>query len=87
LRRRNATWFLSLAGLNITSAWIENNVSPYLIASIYSALGEKDQAFQWLEKAYDRRDAISYLLADPMMDPLCSDPRFDKMIQRMHLPK
>ncbi len=62
-------------------------VSPYLIASIYSALGEKDEAFQWLEKAYDRRDGISYLLADPMMDPLRSDPRFARLIQRLQIPK
>jgi TolB-like protein/Tfp pilus assembly protein PilF len=62
-------------------------VSPYLIASIYSQLGEKDQAFNWLEKAFDRRDGISYLAADPMMDPLRSDPRFADLIQRLHLPQ
>ena len=62
-------------------------VSPYLIASIYSALGEKDEAFHWLEEAYDRRDGISYLLADPMMDPLRSDPRFGLLIQRLQIPK
>jgi TolB-like protein/Tfp pilus assembly protein PilF len=62
-------------------------VSPYLIASIYSALGEKDAAFRWLETAYDRRDGISYMLADPMMDPLRSDPRFQNLVQRLHVPK
>jgi TolB-like protein/Tfp pilus assembly protein PilF len=62
-------------------------VSPYLIASIYSALGEKDEAFQWLKKADDRRDGISYLLADPMMDPLRSDPRFALLVQRLQIPK
>jgi TolB-like protein/DNA-binding winged helix-turn-helix (wHTH) protein/Tfp pilus assembly protein PilF len=62
-------------------------ISPYLIASIYSQLGEKDEAFNWLEKAFDRRDNISYLAADPMMDPLRSDPRFADLIQRLHLPK
>jgi TolB-like protein/Tfp pilus assembly protein PilF len=63
-----------------------NYVSPYLIASIYSSLGEKDQAFKWLEKAFDGRDGVSYLAADPMMDPLRSDPRFVILIQRLHLP-
>ncbi len=62
-------------------------VSPYLIASIYSQLGEKDEAFKWLAKAFDRRDGISYLVPDPMMDPLRSDPRFAELIQRLHLPK
>jgi TolB-like protein/DNA-binding winged helix-turn-helix (wHTH) protein/Tfp pilus assembly protein PilF len=64
-----------------------NYISPYLIASIYSQLGEKDEAFNWLEKAFDRRDGISYLAADPMMDPLRSDPRFAHLIWRLHLPK
>jgi TolB-like protein/DNA-binding winged helix-turn-helix (wHTH) protein/Tfp pilus assembly protein PilF len=64
-----------------------NYVSPYLIASIYSQLGEKDEAFNWLEKAFDRRDGISYMVADPMMDPLRSDPRFADLIQRLHLPQ
>jgi TolB-like protein/DNA-binding winged helix-turn-helix (wHTH) protein/Tfp pilus assembly protein PilF len=64
-----------------------NYISPYLIASIHSQLGEKDEAFNWLEKAFDRRDGISYLAADPMMDPLRSDPRFADLIQRLHLPQ
>jgi TolB-like protein/DNA-binding winged helix-turn-helix (wHTH) protein/Tfp pilus assembly protein PilF len=62
-------------------------VSPYLIASIYSALGENDEAFKWLEKAYDTRDGISYLVADPMMDPLRSDPRYARLVERLHLPQ
>jgi TolB-like protein/Tfp pilus assembly protein PilF len=62
-----------------------NYVSPYLIATIYSQLGEKDEAFKWLERAYDARD-ISYVVVDPMMDPLHSDPRFAHLIQRLHLP-
>jgi TolB-like protein/DNA-binding winged helix-turn-helix (wHTH) protein/Tfp pilus assembly protein PilF len=62
-----------------------NYVSPYLIASIYSQLGEKDEAFKWLERAYDARD-ISFAVADPMMDPLRSDPRFADLIRRLKLP-
>jgi tetratricopeptide (TPR) repeat protein len=62
-------------------------VSPYLIASIYSMLGEKDQAFTWLEKAYDTRDGLSYLAADPMMDPLRSDPRYLRLVERLHIPQ
>ena len=62
-------------------------VSPYLIASIYSELGENDEAFKWLDKAYDTRDGLSYLVADPMMDPLRSDPRYLRLINRLHLPQ
>jgi len=62
-------------------------VSPYLIASIYSVLGENDEAFKWLDKAYDTRDGLSYMAADPMMDPIRSDPRYLRLVERLHLPK
>jgi tetratricopeptide (TPR) repeat protein len=62
-------------------------VSPYLIASIYSQLGEMDAAFNWLEKAFDRRDGISYMVADPMMDPIRSDPRYLRLVKRLRLPQ
>jgi tetratricopeptide (TPR) repeat protein len=63
-------------------------VSPYLIAEIYAGLGEKDEAFRWLERAYRERDAqIGYLALDPEMDPLRSDPRFPPLIQRLKLPQ
>ena len=62
-------------------------VAAYLIAEIYAGLGEKDEAFRWLEKAYRERDAqIGYLALDPEMDPLRSDPRFPSLIQRLKLP-
>jgi TolB-like protein/DNA-binding winged helix-turn-helix (wHTH) protein/Tfp pilus assembly protein PilF len=62
-------------------------VSPYLIASIYSELGENDEAFKWLEKAYDTRDGLSYLAADPMIDPLRSDTRYLSLVERLKLPQ
>jgi TolB-like protein/DNA-binding winged helix-turn-helix (wHTH) protein/Tfp pilus assembly protein PilF len=62
-------------------------VSPYLIASVYSVLGENEEAFKWLDKAYDTRDGLSYLAADPMMDPLRSDPRYLRLAERLHIPQ
>lgn len=63
-------------------------VPPYLIGAIYGALGEKDEAFKWLERAYDERDShITYLALDPEMDPLRSDWRFARLIQRLKLPR
>ena len=45
-------------------------VSPADIASIYASLGEKDQAFQWLEKVYEERDrAMPFLKMSPGWDP------------------
>jgi Tfp pilus assembly protein PilF len=62
-------------------------ISPYLIATIHGALGEKDEAFEWLEKAFDERDChIADLPLDPKVDPLRSDSRFPPLLQRLKLP-
>jgi TolB-like protein/DNA-binding winged helix-turn-helix (wHTH) protein len=62
-------------------------VSPYQIAHIYTALGDFDQAFAWLEKAYAARSmALIELKVDPRLDPLRSDPRFQDVLRRMNFP-
>jgi TolB-like protein/tetratricopeptide (TPR) repeat protein len=62
-------------------------VPAYFIASIYGALAERDQAFAWLRRAYDERDPqIAYLLCDPFMDPLRSDPRFNALVREVGFP-
>jgi DNA-binding winged helix-turn-helix (wHTH) protein/TolB-like protein/Flp pilus assembly protein TadD len=59
---------------------------PAAMAAIYGALGEKDQAFRWLDRAYDQRDNILVLLrVEPMFDPLRSDPRFADLLRRVGL--
>jgi tetratricopeptide (TPR) repeat protein len=63
----------------------KNNIPPWYIASIYGFLGDKGQAFAWLEKAYKARDGMDSL-ADPMWDPLRSDPRFANLVRRVGLP-
>jgi len=63
-------------------------VSAYSFAVIYLGLGEKDQAFAWLEKAYEERSfLLPYLKVDPIWDPLRSDPRFADLLRRMGLPQ
>jgi TolB-like protein/Tfp pilus assembly protein PilF len=60
----------------------------YFIASIYGALGEKDLAFAWLQRAYAARDPqITYLLLDPFMNPLRSDARFDAIVRQVGFPQ
>lgn len=56
---------------------------------IYASLGEKDQAFAWLDRAYDARSAFMTvgILASPDYDPLRSDPRFDALLRKMGLKK
>jgi tetratricopeptide (TPR) repeat protein len=62
-------------------------VETYGIALIHAGLGEKDQAFEWLEKAYELRDqGMSFLKVEPPLDPLRSDPRFQDLLRRMHFP-
>jgi TolB-like protein/DNA-binding winged helix-turn-helix (wHTH) protein/Tfp pilus assembly protein PilF len=59
----------------------------YFIAGVYAALGEKNQAFLWLDKAYQNRDFfITYLKVDPWLDPLRSDPRFGILARRIGTP-
>ena len=62
-------------------------VSPYFIATIYAGLGEKNKAFEFLERAYLERNLdISWSLkADLRIDNLRSDPRFEALLQRVGL--
>jgi tetratricopeptide (TPR) repeat protein len=53
------------------------SATEFEIALILTGLGEKDRAFEWLEKAYYKRDPfLLYLKVDPNLDSLRSDPRF-----------
>jgi eukaryotic-like serine/threonine-protein kinase len=66
----------------------EKYVSPYSIAIIYAGLGERDQAFQWLEKSYEERSGrMVEVGVDPMLDSLRSDPRFQDLVRRIGLPQ
>jgi tetratricopeptide (TPR) repeat protein len=59
-------------------------ISPAAIADLYGLLGDKDQAFALLNKAYDERDNMMVLLkVDPYFDPLRSDPRFTVLLRRV----
>jgi len=61
-------------------------ISPYRIAQAYAALGDFDQAFALLEKAYEERTGdLIQLKVEPENDPLRSDPRFQDLLRRMNL--
>jgi DNA-binding winged helix-turn-helix (wHTH) protein/TolB-like protein/Tfp pilus assembly protein PilF len=61
-------------------------VSPYTVATIYAGLGERDQAFKWLEKALEERDIwLMNLKVDPVFRDLRSDQRFASLLQRIGL--
>ena len=63
-------------------------IAPYNVAVIYAGLGEKDEAFTWLNRAYDDRSytLVEYLTTDARLDSLRSDPRFDELRRRIGLP-
>ena len=63
-------------------------VSDFLFAGYYASLGDMDQAFHSLEKAYaQREDDLVLLKTNPWLDPLRSDPRYDELVRRMNFPE
>ena len=65
----------------------EHGVGAYSMALVHAGLGEKDEAFEWLERACEVRDqGVVFLKVDPPLDPLRSDPRFQDLLRRMRFP-
>jgi len=62
-------------------------VSPYDIAQVYVGLGEKDLAFDWLQKAAADHSEVVFLKVDREMDSLRSDPRYAELLNRIGLPQ
>jgi DNA-binding winged helix-turn-helix (wHTH) protein/TolB-like protein/Flp pilus assembly protein TadD len=75
-------------------AWLKQEqvkrkyLAPIHMALGYVFLGQKDQAFAWLEKAYAERSGwMVHLKVDPRFDSLRSDPRFADLVRRVGLPQ
>jgi serine/threonine-protein kinase len=64
----------------------QHRVQPFLVASMHTALGENDRAFEWLERAYQERGVwMLFLNIDPLFDRLRSDARFAGLLARLKL--
>ena len=64
----------------------KDGVGRYEMALVYAGLGEKNEAFAWLEESYKAHDeGLTNLKIDPCLDPLRSDPRFDGLERRVGL--
>jgi TolB-like protein/Tfp pilus assembly protein PilF len=77
----------ALKGLtNLKDLYKQGQASAYAVATGYIALGEKDQALEWLDKAYQERGGSLLLLkVDPAFDSLQSDPRFLSLVRHIGL--
>jgi serine/threonine-protein kinase len=61
-------------------------VSSYDFAIVYLGLGDRDRAFEWLEKTVpEHDDKLLFLKVEPVMDDLRSDPRFEDLVRRVGL--
>jgi adenylate cyclase len=60
---------------------------PYGVALVHAYRGERDKAFEWLEKAYAARDLdlLTFVLKDPLLTPLHDDPRYKELLRKMNL--
>lgn len=59
----------------------------FYLAGIYAGLGDKDQAFANLEKAYEQHEqGLAVMNREPMFDPLREDPRYRELLRRMRYP-
>ena len=62
-------------------------VQAHQIAEIYAFRGDKDKAFEYLEKSYIAREAnLTNLKGDPILKKLGSDPRYTALLKKMNLP-
>jgi Flp pilus assembly protein TadD len=58
------------------------------VAILYGALGDSNEAFAWIEKAYEERDPqLTYLKTGRRFEPLRHDPRFQALVRRIGLPE
>ncbi len=61
-------------------------VPEFYLATLYTALGKKDEAFEWLNKAYEERaNGMSVMKVSPTVDDLRSDPRFTELLKKLNL--
>jgi adenylate cyclase len=61
-------------------------ISPSYLAILCVALGNKDQAFEWIERAYEERDdRLVFIKVEPLSDDIRSDTRFADLVRRIGL--
>ncbi len=68
---------------------LDHYVSSYSFAIIHLALGEKEKAWEWLDRMYSERAGLdlAFIKIDPILDPLRSDSRFEALVAKVFAPK
>jgi serine/threonine-protein kinase len=62
--------------------------AAYQIAEVYAWRGEKDMAFEWLDRAYDQHDGgLTFIKTDPLVKSLVGDPRYAALMKKLGLPE
>ena len=62
-------------------------IDPYLIAEIYAFRNQSDEAFEWLDRAYAKRDdGLIFTKVDPLLKSLHSDPQFAVFLKKLNFP-
>ncbi len=65
---------------------LNEQVDPVEVAALYVELGQKDEAFRWLEKAYEQRQyELVYIKSEPHWDSIRSDPRYSQLLKKCGL--
>jgi len=95
-KKANLAWAYAMSGKRDEAIKIVNELKPvskqeslvsFSIASIYAAVGEKDQALEWLQKVYDDHAwVILWMNCYPEFDSLHANPRFADLARRVGLP-
>ena len=64
----------------------ESTGNIYFTTCVYAQMGDKDKAFEYVEKTFQRREHwMVYIEVDPRFDTIRDDPRFQKMVKRVDL--
>jgi DNA-binding winged helix-turn-helix (wHTH) protein/TolB-like protein/Tfp pilus assembly protein PilF len=83
-RAKMRGFFLELIRQNMQK---QGFISAYNMASLYAAAGEKEEALNWLDKAFEQHSSgMAALKVDPIFDNLRNEPRFNDLIRRVGLP-
>jgi hypothetical protein len=85
LAKKDADARLTLTKLDAMSK--SKYVTPYGVALVYAGMGNNNQTFRWLEKAFDdRANWLVWLRFDPRWDCIRSDPRYADLLRRIGIP-